>query len=508
MSSTIQTAAGQASGQAAGPARHRGLALALILLAQLLVVIDVSIVTLALPSIQRGLGFSPVGLQSVISGYALAFGGFLLLGGRLADLLGRRKILIIGVSLFTLASLACGLAGSPAVLVAARAVEGLGAAMMAPAALSLILALFAEGAERNKALGAFGAISGAGGAIGVLAGGMLTTWLSWPWIFFVNLPVGALIVAAARPLLPESRAGLGHRRFDVAGAITVTGGLSVLVYAVVTATSHGWTSATTIGLLATAAVLIAGFLLIESRSAAPLLPLTFFRNRIVTVANIAGLLLGAVIFPMFVFLSLYMQQVLGYSPIRTGLAFLVIAGGMIAASGVARGLVTRVGPTRVLTAGLLGFAAAQVLFIRLPVTGSYATDLLPAFLIVAAALGLAFVGDFIAATAGVSPGDAGLASGMINTSQQIGGAIGLAITTAIAAARTTSLLQAGRSPAVALTGGFHHAFAVTCGLAVAAAIAAAFMRSGSKAGPAASPPRRRALTPASQALPQGNRDDV
>ena len=342
-----------------GRARHRGLALGLVLLAQLLVVIDVSIVTLALPAIQHGLGFSPTGLQWVISGYALAFGGFLLLGGRLADLLGRRRILITGAGLFTAASLACGLAGSPGVLIAARAVEGLGAAMMAPAAMSLVLAMFPEGAERNKALGALGAVSGAGGAIGVLAGGMLTTWLSWPWIFFVNLPVGLLIVAAARPLLPESRADLGHRRFDVAGAITITSGLSLLVYAVVTASSHGWASATTIGLLAGAAALIVAFTVIEARSAAPLLPLSFFRNRTVTAANLAGLLLGGVMFPMFVFLSLYMQQVLGYSAIKAGMAFLVIAVGMIASSGLAQGLVTRVGAKLVLAVGLLGFAARR-----------------------------------------------------------------------------------------------------------------------------------------------------
>ena len=456
-----------------GRVRHRGPALGLILLAQLLVVIDVSIVTLALPAIQRGLGFSPAGLQWVISAYALAFGGFLLLGGRLADLLGRRRILIAGAGFFTAASLACGLARSPGMLVAARAAEGLGAAMMAPAAMSLIMAIFPEGAERNRALGALGAVSGAGGAIGVLAGGMLTTWLSWPWIFFVNLPVGTLIVAAARPLLPESRASLARRRFDVAGAVTITVGLSVLVYAVVTAASHGWASATTIGLLAGAAALIAAFVVIEARSAAPLLPLTFFRNRTVTAANLAGLLLGGLIFPMFVFLSLYMQQVLGYSAIKAGLAFLVIAGGLIASSALAQGLVTRVGAKLVLTAGLLGLAVAQVLFARLPAAGDFTASLLPGFVVVAAALGLAFVGDVIASTAGVKPADAGLASGLINASQQIGGAIGLAVTTSVAAARTAALLHAGHPPAAALTGGFHDAFILTGVLALAAAIAAA-----------------------------------
>ena len=452
--------------------RHRGLALALVLLAQLLVVIDVSIVTLALPAIQRALHFSPDNLQWVISGYALTFGGFLLLGGRLADLLGRRRLLIIGAAVFTAAALACGLAPSAGALVAARAVEGLGAALMAPAALSLILAMFPEGPERNKALGALGAVSGAGGAIGVLAGGMLTTWLSWPWIFFVNLPVGALIVAGARPLIPESRADLGHHRFDVAGGVTVTAGLSLLVYAVVTAGTHGWGSTTTIGLLAGAAALIAAFLLIEARSSAPLLPLSFFRNRTVAAANLAGLLLGGLMFPMFVFLSLYMQQVLGYSAIKAGLAFLVIAVGIIASSGLAQGLVTRVGAKLVLTVGLLGAAVAQLLFIYLPVAGRFTADLLPGYLIVAVALGLAFVGGVIASTIGVKPADSGLASGLVNASQQIGGAIGLAVTTTIAVNRTTALLHAGHPTAAALTGGFHAAFAVTGAVAVAGALVA------------------------------------
>ncbi len=512
MSNTVRAAAAQAARPAAGPAgggraRHRGLARGLILAAQLLVVIDVSIVTLALPAIQRGLGFSPAGLQWVISAYALAFGGFLLLGGRLADLLGRRRILMAGAAVFSAGSLACGLAGSAGVLVAARAAEGLGAAMMAPAALSLILALFPEGPERTRALGAFGAVSGAGGAIGVLAGVMLTTWLSWRWIFFVSLPVGALIVAGARLLLPESRAGLGHRRFDAAGAVTVTGGLSLLVYAVVTAVGHGWGSATTAGLLAGAAALLAAFLVIEARSAAPLLPLSFFRNRTVTAANLAGLLLGGLMFPMFVFLSLYMQQVLGYTAITAGLAFLVIAVGIIVSSGLAQHLVTRAGARLVLASGLAGFAAAQALFTRLPAAGSYAGHLLPGFLIVAAALGLAFVGDLVASATGVRPADAGLASGLINTSQQIGGAVGLAVTTTVAAARTASLLRAGHPAAVALTGGFHDAFAVTGALAVAAALVAATLVGRARPAASAEPPASPALAEEAMAVDPGDRDD-
>ena len=485
-------------------ARHRSLALGLVLLAQTLVVIDVTIVTLALPTIQRSLHFSPVNLQWVLSGYALAFGGFLLLGGRLGDLLGRRRMLMIGAAVFTAASLACGLAPSAGALVAARVVEGLGAALMAPAALSLILAMFPEGPERNKALGAFGAVSGAASAIGVLAGGMLTTWLSWPWIFFINLPVGVLIVAGARPLLPESRADLGHRRFDAAGAITVTGGLSLLVYAVVTASSHGWGSATTIGLLGGAATLIAAFILIEARSPAPLVPLSFFRNRTVAAANLAGLLLGGLMFPMFVFLSLYMQQVLGYSAIRAGLAFLVIAVGIIASSGLAQHLVTRAGAKAVLAAGLLGFAVAQLLFLRLPTAGTYPADLLPGFVIVAAALGLAFVGDLIASAIGVRPADAGLASGLINTSQQIGGAIGLAVTTTVAAARTTALLHAGRRPAAALTAGFHDVFAITGVLAVAAALVTVILMRRITVSAEPSLPADLAIV--DQAIPKGDID--
>jgi len=513
MSNTVDTAGTPVARPASEPAggrgtRHRGLALGLILLAQLLVVIDVSIVTLALPAIGEALHFSATGLQWVISGYALAFGGLLLLGGRTADLLGRRKVLITGAGVFTVASLACGLAHSAALLITGRVVEGMGAALMAPAALALTLAMFPEGAERNKALGAFGAVSGAGGAIGVLAGGMLTTWLSWPWIFFVNLPVGALIVTAAPRLIPESRADLGHRRFDVAGAITVTAGLALLVYAVSSASSHRWASATTIGLLIGAAALIAGFVAIEARSAAPLLPLSFFRNRTVTGANLAGLLMGGLMFPMFVFLSLYMQQVLGYSAIKTGLAFLVIAVGMIASSVAGQHLVTRAGAKVVLAGGLLGFAAAQALFIRLPVAGSYAVHLLPGFVLVAAALGMAFVADFIASTTGVEPADAGLASGLINTSQQIGGAIGLAVTTAIAASRAAALLHTGQRPAVALTVGFHDAFAVCGVLALAAAaIAAILIPRTRQPGPATPVSASAAPAETGQLPPPGERND-
>lgn len=452
------------------PGNHKGLALGLLLLIQLMVVIDTSIVILALPSINRALHFSAANLQWVLSAYALAFGGFLLLGGRCADLLGRRRVLMAGVGVFSAASLVCGLATSSGMLIAARAVEGLGAAFMAPAALSLIMTLFEEGPERNRALGLFGAVSGSGGALGVLAGGMFTTWLSWGWIFFVNVPVGVLVLAGARPLLAESRAELGHHRFDLPGAVSVTAGLSLLVYAVVTTNTNPWGSARTVGLLAGAAVLLAIFVVIEARSTAPLLPLAFFTNRTASAANLIWLLLGTSIFAMFFFLSLYMQQVLGYSAITSGLCFLVIAGGIIVSSGLAQGVVTRVGAKPVLAGGMALLAAGQVLFTAIPTRGHFASDLLGAFVMVAVGLGLAFVASTIAATTGIAPRDAGLASGLMNTSQQVGGAVGIAVTSTIAITATTHLLHQGRGHPDALTVGFHHAFAVTAGVAAVGAV--------------------------------------
>jgi EmrB/QacA subfamily drug resistance transporter len=461
-----------------GPAgaRHKGLALALLLVAQLMVVLDSAIVITALPSIGRSLHFSPSSLQWVVSTYALVFGGFLLLGGRTGDLLGRRRTLMAGLGVFTAASLACGLASSPALLIAARAVEGLGAAFMAPAALSLVMTTFDEGPERNKALGLFGAVSGSGAAIGVLAGGMLTTWLSWGWIFFVNVPAGVLALAAAPRLLQENRADLGHRRLDLPGAATGTGGLSLLVYAVVSTSTHHWASAETLGLLAVAAGLLATFVVIEARSTAPLMPLSFFRNRTASSANLAGLLLGASMFAMFYFLSLYLQQVLHYSAIKTGLAFLIVAGTMIPVSILAQHLVTRIGVRFMLAAGCVLLACGQIPFLFLPVHASFASRLLPGFLIAAVAVGSAFVADFIAATTGVAPRHAGLASGLINATQQIGGAVGIAVTSTVAVAGSTRLLASGHSAAAALTAGFHQAFAVSIGLAAAALLAVALIR--------------------------------
>jgi EmrB/QacA subfamily drug resistance transporter len=454
---------------------HRWLALALVCLVQFMVILDIAIVTLALPSIKTALGFSETGLQWVISAYTLTFGGLLLLGGRAGDLLGRRRVLIAGVTVFTAASLVCGLASSSGMLIAARAVEGVGAAIIAPATLAIVSTTFPDGAERNKAMGIFFAMGGLGPAVGVLAGGLLTSGPGWQWIFFINLPIGVLALFLAPRLLVESRADLGHRRFDAAGALLGTAGLSLLVYAVVSTNTHHWGSATTIGLLAGAAVLLAGFLAIEARSRYALMPLGFFRNLTVSGANAVGLMLGTSIFAMFFFLSLYMQQVLHYSATTAGLAFLVVALLVAVFSGVGQAVVTRIGVKPVLAVGMALIAASQLWFARLPVGGSYGADILPGFVVVAAGLGLAFVSVGIAGLTGVRERDAGLASGLINASQQIGGAIGIAITSTIAAAHTTHLLTAGHAIGGALTSGFHVAFLVSAAFAAAGAVLALAM---------------------------------
>jgi EmrB/QacA subfamily drug resistance transporter len=454
------------------PARadRKWLALALLCASQFMVVLDVSIVNVALPSIEKGLHFTQGNLQWVLSAYTLVFGGFLMLGGRAADLLGRRVVFMVGLSVFTLASLACGLATSEGFLIAARAVQGLGAAIISPAALSIVMTTFEEGAERNKALGIWGALGGAGAAAGVLAGGVLTSWLGWAWVFFVNVPVGAAAIALSPVLLRESRADLGHRRFDAAGAVTVTAGLSLLVYAVVTTNKHHWGSGTTIGLLAGAAALLVAFLGIESRAPAPLMPLGFFRNRTVSGANAVGFVLGGSIFAMFFFLSLYMQQILHYSALKAGVAYLAIALTVIVVAGISQALVTKLGVKTVLVSGMLLLAAAQVWFARLPVGGSYAIDLLPGFLVAAFGLGFSFIPVSIASLAGVAARDAGLASGLINTSQQIGGALGIAIISTVATTHTSHLLGSGDALAPALNSGFRYAFAVTAGFALAGAL--------------------------------------
>ena len=467
--------------------RRRWIVLALLVAAQFMVVLDVAIVNVALPSIRTDLHFSQVSLQWVITAYTILFGGVLMLGGRLADLLGRRRMFMLGLALFTTFSLLDGLAWSEGSLIAFRAAQGLGAALLSPAALSILTTTFSEGRERNLALGIWGAASGSGGAAGVLLGGALTSAFGWSWIFFINVPVGIAVIALAPFLLRESHAGLTHRHFDLAGAASITGGLMLLVYALTRAAEHGWGSVTTVALLAASAALIAAFFAIESRSKAPLLPLRIFRLRTLSGSNLAGLLMGAAIFSMFFLLTLYMQEVLHYSPLHTGLAYIALTLTIVVFSGLAQALVTRVGVRPVLPAGLALSAVALVLFARLPVHGSYFSDLLPPFLIAGLGLALAFVPMSIGALTGVHPADAGVASGLINTNQQIGGAIGVAVATTIAATVTTHYVNshAGASAfgGAALTDGFHAAFYVLAGVAaVGAALAALMIESRSVPG--------------------------
>jgi EmrB/QacA subfamily drug resistance transporter len=459
--------------------RRRWLALAVIVAAQFMVVLDVAIVNVALPSIKTDLHFSETSLQWVITAYSIFFGGVLLLGGRLADLLGRRRLFMAGLVLFTVSSLLDGLAWSEGSLIAFRSLQGLGAALLSPAALSILTTTFREGRERNLALGIWGAASGSGGAAGVLLGGALTSSLSWSWIFFINVPVGALVLAVSPWLLRESRADLGHRRFDFTGAATITGGLMVLVYALTRATQHGWVTATTIGLLSASAALIAAFVLVEFRSKAPLLPMRIFRLRTLTASNITGLLMGGAIFSQFFLLTLYMQQVLHYSALKTGVAYIALTLAIIGFSAVSQALTTRLGIRRVLPAGLALSAVALVLFARLPVGGHYFTDLFPAFLISGVGLALAFVPMSIGGLTGVRQADAGIASGLINTTQQIGGAVGVAVATTIATTVTSNYVNVhpGSSPlgGAALTHGFAIAFYVLAAIAVVGALAAALL---------------------------------
>ena len=460
-----------------GTDRRRWWALAVIVAAQFMVVLDVAIVNVALPSIRTDLHFSQESLQWVITAYSILFGGVLLLGGRLADLLGRRRLFVAGLALFTISSLLDGLAWSETSLIAFRALQGLGAALLSPAALSILTTTFRQGRERNLALGIWGAASGSGGAAGVLLGGALTSALSWSWIFFINVPVGALVIALTPWLLGESRADLRHRHFDFAGAASVTGGLMLLVYAMTRATQHGWATAETIGLLAGSVALIVAFFVIELRSKAPLLPLRIFRLRTLSGSNMSGLLMGGAIFSQFFLLTLYMQEVLHYSALKTGVAYIGLTLTIIGFSAVAQALVTRIGVRRVLPAGLALSTVALLLFARLPVDGHYFTDLFPAFLISGLGLALAFVPMSIGALTGVSSADAGIASGLINTNQQIGGAIGVALVTTIATTFTAHYVNghAGTSAfsGPALTHGFEIAFYVLAAIAAVGAVLAA-----------------------------------
>jgi EmrB/QacA subfamily drug resistance transporter len=453
---------------------RRWSALALIVTAQFMVILDVAIVNVALPSIKADLHFSETNLQWVISAYAIFFGGFLLLGGRLADLLGRRRLFIAGLALFAASSLLCGLAWSEGSLIAFRAVQGLGGAMLAPAALSLLMTTFAEGRERNLALGIYGAASGSGAAAGVLVGGVLTSYLSWSWIFFINVPVGVAAIALAPLLLREGRADLAHRHFDVPGAISITSGLMLLVYATTRATTDGWGAGSTIALLAGAAAFISAFVVIELRSPWPLLPLRIFRSRTITGANVAMAIIGASAFSQFFLLTLYLQDVLHYSAVQSGAAFVAFALTVVVMSNVAQVIVGRVGVRPTLTAGLLLAATSVAALTRLPVNGHYFWDLFPWFVVGGAGMGLSFVPVTIASLMGVERSDAGVASGLINTSRQIGGAIGIAAISAVAATSTSQYVSSHAgvtaTSGVALDHGFQTALYVLMGLLVVGAL--------------------------------------
>jgi EmrB/QacA subfamily drug resistance transporter len=452
--------------------RAKNLALVLLAMTQFVIVIDASIVNVALPSIGAHLHFSRDDLTWVVNSYTLTFGGFLLLGGRMADLLGRRRMFMLGLVVFSLASLAGGLAQSETWLIAARAVQGLGAAIVSPAALSIITTTFADGAERNRALGIWGAVAGAGGAAGVLLGGVLTSALSWRWVLFVNVPIGLIAAALAPRILLESRREAAGSTFDIPGAVTVTAGLALLVYAVVEAVNVGWGSTRTIACLVGAVLLLIAFVVIELRAKDPLMPFSIFRLRTLRGANIVGLLIGMSLFSMFFFISLYLQDVMHYTPIKTGIAYLPLAVGIIVSAGIASQLVTRVGFKIPLTLGMILIAAALFWFAQVPAPhGAYLSDILGPSLLAAVGLGLAFVPVTIAAVTATEPQEAGLASGLINTSQQVGGALGLAILATVANSRTQDILNAGvHNTAVALTKGFDRAFLIGAGFAVLGAI--------------------------------------
>jgi EmrB/QacA subfamily drug resistance transporter len=458
--------------------RRKWYALALLCTVQFMVVLDIAIVNVALPSIQTDLGFSQEDLQWVISAYALLFGGFLLLGGRAADLLGRRRVFLVGIVVFSLASLLSGLAWSDGALIGSRALQGLGAAIISPAALSILTTTFAEGKERNTALGAWGGVGAFGAVAGVLLGGIFTDLLSWEWIFFINVPVGAVAFALTPRLLAESRDATA-RSYDVPGAALVTSGLVVLVYAITQANSYGWGSGETIGFFAAGVALLAGFIAWETRADDPLMPLGIFRLRTLAGANVAGFVLGTSLFGMFLMLTLYMQQVLGYSPMRTGVSYLAVAGTAIIWSGVASQLVTRIGVKPVLVAGQAFMMSGLLYFTQVDVGGSYLGDLLPGFLLIAIGMGFSFVPISIAALAGVKASEAGLASGLFNTSQQIGGALGIAALSALATSTTESAVADGTGRPVALTDGFEAAFIAGAAVAFVGVLVALFVVRGS-----------------------------
>jgi len=465
------------AGRAAGtttdvPGRARWIALAVVCAGSLMNVLDNTIVSVALPSIRHDLGFSPVSLAWVVNAYLLTFGGFLLLGGRLGDLFGHRRLFVGGTALFTLSSLACGLATAQGYLIAARAVQGFGGAVASAVALSLVVSMFTEPAERAKAMGVFGFIAAGGGSIGVLLGGVLTEWLSWHWIFLVNVPIGAAVCAASLRVLPAGRAaGRGGRRLDVIGAVLVTAALMLAVFAIVNASQVGWLSGRTVGVLGLSAVLLGVFGVVETRVSSPLLPLRVFRVRNLAAANAIGVLWAAAMFAWFFLTTLYLQLVLHYSPLEVGLAFLpanLIMGAF--SVGISARLVGRFGLKWPLSLGLLLAAAGLLLFARAPVGGQFALDVLPAIVLLGVGTGMAFNPVMLAAVGDAEPSESGLASGVLNTSLMMGGALGLAVLASVAASRTQHLLAAGHGQLSALTGGYHAAFLVGALFAAVAAL--------------------------------------
>jgi EmrB/QacA subfamily drug resistance transporter len=457
-------------------ATSRWVILIIACLAQFMVVLDATVVNVALPSIQRGLHFSPSSLQWVVNAYTLIFGGFLLLGGRAGDLIGRKRLFMVGVALFSAASLLNGLAQSSTMLIFGRGLQGLGGALLSPAALSIITTTFTEQEDRTKALGVWSAIAAGGGAVGLILGGVLTQLASWEWIFIVNVPVGVLTLLATLRYVPESRADVEHRSFDLAGAITVTSGLVVLVYAIVKAQAFGWGSGRTLGLIAVALALLAVFVVIEQRSVAPLIRLSIFRMRTLSVANAVLLLVASGLFGMFFFASLYVQEILGYSPLRAGLAFLPVTAGIAIGAGLAQQLIRRAGVRNVGVLGVVLATVGMVVLARIPVHGTYAADLLPGLLPMSIGMGLAFVPITLLATGGVTGNDSGLASGLFNTSQQVGGSLGLAILSTLAASKTTSVLDglhgsaSAAASVAARVSGYHVAFAAAAVMLGAAAV--------------------------------------
>ena len=450
--------------------RTRWLALIVLCLGTLMIVLDTTIVNVALPSIRADLGFSQTSLAWVVNAYLLTFGGFLLLGGRLGDLYGHRRLFVSGIALFTLASLCCGLATSQGLLETARAVQGVGGAIASAVSLSLTMRLFTEPAERAKAMGIFGFVASGGGSIGVLLGGVLTSSLDWHWIFLVNIPIGVAVVACSFKLLPASHERVADQRLDLAGALTVTGSLMLAVYAIVNGNQNGWTSARTLGLLGAAVALLALFLWVESRVSSPLMPLRLFRLRNVATANVVGVLWAAAMFAWFFLSALYLQLVLGYSALQVGLAFLpanLVMGGL--SVGVSAKLVMRYGFRLPLGAGLLLAAAGLALFARAPVGGTYVVDVLPSMILLGIGAGIAFNPVLLAAMSDVAPEESGLASGLVNTAFMMGGALGLAVLASIATSRTDSLQAAGDGKLAALVGGYHLAFIGGAAFAAAAA---------------------------------------